>query len=68
MAHYRPPKAKQEFERGKMTDRSDVKVEVQVGSEFVTVEQSELHNLIEALSELKSLIRGDRALMNIGSA
>jgi hypothetical protein len=34
-----------EFERGKVTARSDDKVEVKVGSRSVIVEQSELHNL-----------------------
>ena len=58
----------QEFERGKGTARSDDKVEVKVGSRSVIVEQSELHNLIEALSELTSLVARDRALMNVGSA
>ncbi len=43
-------------------------VEVKVGSGYVIVEQSELDNLIEALSELKSLVARDRALMNVGSA
>jgi len=57
-----------EFERGKVTARSDDKVEVKVGSRSVIVEQSELHNLIEALSELRSLAARDRALMNVGSA
>jgi hypothetical protein len=42
----------QEFQHGKVTVRSDDKVEVKVGSGCVIVEQSELHNLIEALSEL----------------
>lgn len=58
----------EEFQHGKMTIGSDDKVEVKVGSGSVIVEQSELHNLIEALSELGSLIARDRALMNVGSA
>jgi prefoldin subunit 5 len=58
----------QEFQRGKMTVRSEDKVEVKVGSGYVIVEQSELDNLIEALSELKSLVAHNRALMNVGSA
>jgi hypothetical protein len=57
-----------EFERGKVTARSDDNVEVKVGSASVIVEQSELHNLIESLSELTSLVARDRALMNVGSA
>ena len=57
----------QDFQRGKMTVRSDV-VEVKVGSGYVIVEQCELDNLIEALIELRSLIAGDRVLMTIGSA
>ena len=32
------------------------------------VEQCELDNLIEALSELRSLVARDRALMEVGSA
>jgi hypothetical protein len=34
----------------------------------VIVEQSELHNLIEALSEMESLVARDRTWMNLGSA
>jgi hypothetical protein len=59
---------RREFQRGKVTVRSEDKVEVKVGSGSVIVEQSELHNLIEALSELRSLVARDRALMNVGSA
>jgi phosphohistidine swiveling domain-containing protein len=55
-------------ERGKVTARSGDKFEVKVGSGSVIVEQSELHNLIEALSELRSLVVRDRALMNVASA
>jgi len=58
----------QEFQRRKVTVRSEDVVEVKVGSGCVIVEQSELHNLIEALSELRSLVARDRALMNVGSA
>jgi hypothetical protein len=58
----------QEFQRGEVTIRAEEKVEVKVGSGSVIVEQRELHNLIEALSELRSLVARDRALMNIGSA
>jgi hypothetical protein len=58
----------QEFQRGEVTIRAEEKVEVKVGSGSVIVEQRELHNLIEALSELRSLVARDRALMNVGSA
>jgi len=44
------------------------KIKVMVGSRLVIVEQCELDNLIEALSEMKSLATGDRSLMNLGSA
>ena len=44
------------------------KIEVMVGSRLVIVEQCELDNLIEALSEMKSLATGERSLMNLGSA
>jgi hypothetical protein len=58
----------QQFQRGKVAVTSEDKVEVKVGSGSVIVEQSELHNLLEALSELRSLVARDRALMNVGSA
>ena len=58
----------QEFKCGNVTVRSEDMVEVQVGTGFMIVEQCELENLIEALSELKSLVARDRALMNVGSA
>jgi ribosomal protein L1 len=58
----------QEFQRGKVTVRSDGNVEVKVGTGSVIVEQCELHNLIEALSELRSLVARDRALMEVGLA
>jgi hypothetical protein len=44
------------------------KVEVKVGSESIIVEQSELDDLIEALSEMRNLAADGRAMMNIGSA
>ncbi len=44
------------------------KIEVEIGSRLVIVEQCELDNLIEALSEMKSLAAGGRALMSIGSS
>ena len=58
----------EEFNYGKVRKRKEEKVEVKVGSGFITVEQSELPNLIEALSELTNLIIRDKALMNVGSA
>lgn len=58
----------QEFKCGNVTVRSEDMVEVQVGTGFMIVEQCELENLIEALSELRSLVARDRALMNVGSA
>jgi hypothetical protein len=58
----------QEFQRGKATVRSEDKVEVKVGSGSVIVDQCELHNLIDALSELRTLVARDRALMNVESA
>jgi hypothetical protein len=58
----------QEFQRGEVTIRADDKVEAKAGSGSVIVEQRELHNLIEALSELRSLVARDRALMNVRSA
>jgi hypothetical protein len=44
------------------------KVEVKVGSGSVIVEQSELHSLIDAISEMRNLAADGRAMMNIGSA
>ena len=44
------------------------KVEVKVGSGSVVVEQSDLDDLIEALSEMRNLAADGRAVMNIGSA
>ena len=58
----------QEFQRRQVTVRSDDKVEVKVGSGSLIVEQSELDNLIEALSDLRDLVAHDRALMEVGSA
>jgi len=58
----------QDLKHGTVTVRSDSKVEVKLGSQCLLIEHSELHNLIEALSELASLAARDRALMNVGSA
>jgi hypothetical protein len=58
----------QEFQRGGVTVTSEDKVEVKVGSGSLIVEQSELDNLIEALSDLRDLVAHDRALMEIGAA
>jgi hypothetical protein len=44
------------------------RVEVMVGSVSIIVEQSDLHDLIEALSEMKTLVTDGRAIINIGSA
>jgi hypothetical protein len=43
-------------------------IEVKVGLRSVIVGRSELDNLIEALSEMKNLAAGGRALINIGAA
>jgi hypothetical protein len=43
-------------------------VEVKIGSRSVIVEQCELNNLIEALSEMNNLAASGRALINIGSS
>jgi len=56
----------QEFQR-EVIEAHD-KVEVDLGSESVLVEQSELLNLIEALSEMRNLVACGRAMMNMGSA
>ncbi len=58
----------QDVKRGNVTVRSDSKIEVKLGSRCLLIEHSELHNLIEALSELKSLAARNGTLMNIGSA
>jgi hypothetical protein len=49
---------------------SDVahQIEVKFGSGTLIVEQSELNDLIEALSEMRNLAADGRALMNIGYA
>jgi len=44
------------------------KVEVKVGSRSIIVEQGDLDDLIEALSEMRNLAANGRAVMNIGSA
>jgi hypothetical protein len=46
----------------------DHKIEVKVGSRSVIVEESELDNLIDALSDMRKLATGGRALMNIGTS
>ena len=54
--------------RGLQTEQRMIhKFEVKVGSHSVIVEQSELDDLIEALTEMRKLAT-DKALMNIGSA
>jgi hypothetical protein len=58
-----------ELKRGSMRIRPDSKIEVTLGSgSVIVVEQSELHNLIDALSDVRGLLGSDRALMNVGSA
>ena len=57
----------QRFQREKAIETHD-KVEVKVGSGSVVVEQSDLDDLIEALSEMRNLAADGRAVMNIGSA
>jgi hypothetical protein len=44
------------------------KVEVKVGSGSIIVEQGDLDDLIEALSEMRNLAANGRAVMNIGSS
>jgi hypothetical protein len=59
---------RREFQRGKVTVRAEDVVEVKVGTGSLIVEQSELHNLLEALSDLRDLVAHDRALMEVGAA
>jgi len=58
----------QEINHGNVTVTSDQQIEVKLGSGSVIVEQCELHNLIEALSEMRALIARDRAQMDVASA
>jgi hypothetical protein len=44
------------------------KIEVKIGSRLVLVEQCELDNLLDALSEMRKLTAGGRAFMKLGSA
>jgi hypothetical protein len=57
-----------EFQRDEAAVGTHDKVEIKIGSESVIVEQSELDDLIEALSEMRNLAADGRAVMNIGSA
>lgn len=57
----------QRFQREGAIETPD-KVGVKVGSESIIVEQSDLDDLIEALSEMRNLAAYGRAVMNIGSA
>lgn len=66
--HLRCESMTQELKHGNVTVRSDSKVEVKLGSQCLLIEHGELHNLIEALSELASLVARDRALITVGSA
>ena len=55
-----------------MKPRSDTKerrkVEVKLGSRSLIVEECQLNDLIEALTEMNDLAVGGKALMNVGSA
>ncbi len=57
-----------ESQRDKASTVAYQKIEIKIGLGSVIVEQSELHHLIEALSEMRALAADSRALMNIGSA
>ena len=57
----------QRFQREGVIETPD-KVEVKVGSGSIIVEQADLNDLIEALSEMRNLAADGRAVMNIGSA
>ena len=54
--------------KSKHEDKIERQIEVKIGSRLVLVEQCELDNLLEALSQMKSLATGSKALMNIGSS
>jgi len=55
----------QRFQREGAIEAHD---KVMVGSVSIIVEQSDLHDLIEALSKMKTLVTDGRAIMNIASA
>jgi len=57
----------QGFQREGGIERHD-KVEVKFGSESIIVEQTDLDDLLEALSEMRNLAADGLAVMNIGSA
>jgi hypothetical protein len=44
------------------------KLEVKLGSRSLIIEQCQLDNLLEALTEMNDLAVGDKALMDVGSA
>lgn len=44
------------------------KIEVKLGSRSLIVEERQLDDLIEALTEMNDLVVGGKALMNVGSA
>jgi hypothetical protein len=58
----------QGIQGGRATVKSGQPVEVKVGSGSVIVEQSELQNLIDAISEMRNLAADGITVMNIGSA
>jgi hypothetical protein len=55
-----------------MKPKSDTKdhqkVEVKLGSRSLIIEQCQLDNLIEALTEMNNLAADSKALINLGSA
>ena len=57
---------KRKFHTKEATERQ--KIEVKIGSGALIVEESELDNLIDALSDMRKLATGGRALMNIGTS
>jgi hypothetical protein len=57
----------QRFQREEAIETHD-KVEVKFGSESIIVEQTDLDDLLEALSEMRNLAADGLSVMNIGSA
>jgi hypothetical protein len=49
-------------------DAIDQKIEVKVGSRSLIIEQRELNDLMEAMSQMKTLAARGRSLMNVGTA
>jgi len=50
------------------TERKRRKIEVKVGSGTLIVEESELDNLIDALSDMRKTATDGNALMHLGSS